>query len=523
MSAWQNSRALSRVRVCVKARECLILTLLFAAFSPSATAQQLPDAPSHPWQPPQKLHLMPPAEAPPLASPAEQLSLPALIDIAEQRNPETRAAWQEARAAAASKGIARSALLPTLTGLVLSQTTREPILFGTAFYRQTEGTVEPALELDYTVFDWNERLDALRAARSDLFAEEFSFNNAHLTLMDQVATSYFQLLNAQGQVAAAQANLQNARTVAAQVDARLANGLATLPDALEARAQAAQAAYELTSLKGAQSIAATDLATTLRLPAGTALPVVPYERLAPPDALAQTAAEAVAHALTDRPDLLSSEARVAAAAERIRQARTAYLPDIVFTGQWGRARGYGDQDQLPPVYGAVGVWNAQLDLRWTLFDGGERSGQIARAIAEKAEAEERLNAQKDEIEDQVWTAYTDAQTALAQQGAAAALLAAAQSSYNADTEAYGDGVRTLVDVVTAERALAQARSEAVSARTNAFEQTTALAFRSGALLRSHAGPVILPPAIPGPDSGAGSSAGPISATDVKPGSTSGKE
>ncbi len=454
----------------------------------AAVAQQLPAAPSIPWRPPAGLHLHAPAEAPRLTIPEHPLSLSELIDLAEQRNPDTRAAWERAREAAALKGIARSALIPTLTGLVLGQTLRSGVLFNSAFVRQTEGLVEPALELDYTVFDWNARLDALRAARYDLFGTDFAFNNTHLQIINQVTTSYYQLLDNQGQVAAAKANLDNAKAVAAQVDARLANGLATLPDALEARAAAAQAGYELVSLQGAQSIAQASLATTLRLPASTVLPVVPLDQLAPPGALADTVADATARALKNRPDLLEQEVRIRAADQRIRQARTAYLPQIDLMANWGRVRAFGEQDQLPSVYAASGVWNAQLNLKWTLFDGGQRANEVVRATAVKAAAQDELDADRDRIEDQVWTAYTNTQTAIAQQSAADALLGASQASYQAATEAYGYGVRTLVDVVTAERALARARSEQVTARTNVFQQATALAFRTGDLLRTHPGP-----------------------------------
>jgi outer membrane protein len=473
---------------------CAAVACVGATLAANSYAQ-LPSEPSAPWTPPAQLNLRAPAEASPLPVDSVQhsLSLADLIDIAEKRNPETRAAWERAKGLLARKGIARAALYPTLTGLVIGETTRNGVLFNSEFVRQTEGILEPALELDYTVFDWNERVDAMRAARYDLFAGDYAFNNTHLQVIDSVTSSYFRLLDSEGQVDAAEANLKNAQTVADQVNARLNNGLATLPDALEARAAAAQAAYELASLQGAQSIAEADLATTLRFPASTILPTIPLDRLAPATALAETVEDATARALHDRPDLLEQEARVAAADWRIHQARTAYLPQILFSGQEGRARAFGEQDLLPSVYGAVGVWNAQLSLHWTLFDGGLRSSEKASAVAEKATAQAELEAARDRIEDQVWTAYTNAQTAFSQQQAASALLQAAQVSYTAAVQSYSDGVRTLVDVVTAQRALAEARSEEITARTNTFLQTATLAYRTGELLRAHAGPATLSP------------------------------
>ena len=61
---------------------------------------------------------------------------------------------------------------------------------------------------------------------------------------------------------------------------------------------------------------------------------------------------------------------------------------------------------------------------------------------------------RDQVENQVWSAYSTARTALRQQKAAAALLEAATSSYNAALQSYTYGVRSQIDVVSAQRALA---------------------------------------------------------------------
>src|SRR5580704_8183760 len=46
-------------------------------------------------------------------------SLAELIDLAETHNPETRVAWENARAQAAALGISRSELYPTLTAVAV--------------------------------------------------------------------------------------------------------------------------------------------------------------------------------------------------------------------------------------------------------------------------------------------------------------------------------------------------------------------------------------------------------------------
>jgi outer membrane protein TolC len=126
----------------------------------------------------------------------------------------------------------------------------------------------------------------------------------------------------------------------------------------------------------------------------------------------------------------------------------------------------------------------ELELKWTLFDGARREHEIALAHAEKKAAQANIDALRDQIADEVWAAYSNMKTALRQQQAAAALLAASDQSYEAARESYSYGVRNLLDVVSAQRTLAQARSEDVLALTQLLLQVANLAFRTGDLIQT---------------------------------------
>jgi outer membrane protein TolC len=130
------------------------------------------------------------------------------------------------------------------------------------------------------------------------------------------------------------------------------------------------------------------------------------------------------------------------------------------------------------------VWTAELELRWILFDGARREYRVARAKADKRAAQAEIDALRDQIANQVWSAYANMQTALRQQQAATALLTASQQSYEAAHESYGYGVRNLLDVVSAQKALAQARSEDIAARTRLLFEVTSLAFQTGDLIQT---------------------------------------
>src|SRR5580704_6195934 len=53
--------------------------------------------------------------------------LPMLIDLAQRTNPQTRAAWEEARAAAAAIGLVESSYLPQLSMEALGGFERTPL------------------------------------------------------------------------------------------------------------------------------------------------------------------------------------------------------------------------------------------------------------------------------------------------------------------------------------------------------------------------------------------------------------
>jgi outer membrane protein TolC len=127
-----------------------------------------------------------------------------------------------------------------------------------------------------------------------------------------------------------------------------------------------------------------------------------------------------------------------------------------------------------------------FNLKWTIFDGGARKNYLAQAKANADAAEAQVNVAHDQIADQVWTAYSNLNTAFRQRQASLAFLEAASQSYAAALESYKYGVRNLLDVTAAERTLAQARSADVLARTQVLTSLADLAFRTGDSIQPNA-------------------------------------
>jgi outer membrane protein TolC len=470
----------------VRAQSVIMLCMLVA--QRVACGQTAPNGPNHPWNPPPGPQaLKAPARSAPafLPDPAKIYILPELIDIAEQNNPETRVAWENAKARAADVGIAKAALYPTLAAVAFAQSVRANIFFAPNYYRQTTETFSPVLRLEYIIFDFGRRSDEIAISKSDLLASNFQFNDTHRRVIFQVMQAYYRLLDTKGQQEAADANLKNAQTVQQAAEARLQLGLTTLPDVLETRSATAQADYDLQAVIGATEIAFGDLATAMGISPSSRFQVESIQNLKMPQELSETVETSINKAFGQRPDLMQRVAGLRAAEVAVKAARKDYYPVLGIDGNVGLARTYGEQDQIPGTYSKTQEsWAARLSLTWTLFDGFARENRLARAKAEQKQAAADVDAIRDQVENEVWSAYSTARTALRQQKAAAALLASANESYNAAFQSYNYGVRSQIDVVLAQRALAQARTADVSARTNLLTGIAALAFQTGDLLHA---------------------------------------
>jgi len=463
-----------------------LLVLFILVANGAAFAQKAPAVPDRPWDTASlQRRLSVPVRAVPahLPDPATVYNLAELIDIAEENNPDTRVAWQNAKAVAAGLGFAKAALYPTMAAVALAESSRDDVLLGANYYRQTKASFSPTFELDYTIFDFGERSQAVAISRNNLLAANCQFNDTQRKVIFTVMHAYYQVLDTQGQQDAAEANLENAQTVEQAAEARLTNGLSTLPDVLEARSATARADYDLKATIGATEIAHGNLATALGVSPINPLKLETIDKLNLPQKIDETIEQSINDALRQRPDLLDRVAQLHAAGAQVKQARRAYSPTLSFSGAGGLDRIFGQQYQFPGAYSPTEeAWKAELSLRWTIFDGLARENRLSKAKAEQKLAAAEVDSMRDEVENEVWSAYSTASTALQEQRAAAALLAAARESYDAALKSYNFGVRNQIDVVAAQEKLAEARTADVTARTDLLTAMAALAFQTGDLL-----------------------------------------
>jgi outer membrane protein TolC len=282
----------------------------------------------------------------------KKYTLPDLIDLAEQLNPATRAAWQNAKQALALVGVSKSAYYPFLAlaasagytrffvpspKLQVSQealkkalATGGPLLSAATL---TEGPpihfdilYQSELTMKWLLFDFGQREATISAAREGLLIANVAFNGTHQRVVLEVSQSFYAYNLARESTKVAESALETARTVDSAVQARVANGLATQPESLQAKL--AQAQFNLERARGSERNAFVDLMNSIGL--SPSLPIRVTESFAGSVEinLETPLSSLVMRALSQRPDLVVSLGKVRAAEDKIKAIRASYFPKI---------------------------------------------------------------------------------------------------------------------------------------------------------------------------------------------------
>jgi outer membrane protein len=430
-----------------------------------------------------------PREGTAILDPAHPYTLAELIDVAEHRNPATRTIWERAKQKARELGLAKSAYYPELEGLAVFGDHRSvnpfPEPLAPRGYVMVEvPIVQPEVALEYLIFDFGKREATVDFAKAEKLAAGADVIQVNQALAFRVASAYYQLVTAQERLQATRDTLRTAQTTQDAAENRMDNGLATLPDVLQARAETSQAAFDEESADGDEKIARVTLTEVVGADPSPNI-VIDSQRSTPlPESLTMSIEALIDRAMKNRPDLMEQTLRIRSAEAGIRAAKAEYKPQITLSGSVAQTSVWPSAD-----YGQLGsasepTWSAELGIRWRIFDGGVRKNELLIAESKRREAQDDLTAKRDQTTREVWTAYIAFRTALRKHDAAVALLESANESYSASLDAYKYGVKNLVDVVTAEKQLALARLSNVAARSELFIEAVNLEFATGNLLRN---------------------------------------
>jgi outer membrane protein TolC len=414
-----------------------------------------PSAPHTLWSPPARSVELLPTDTARVVVPTHALTLAEAVDIALRNSPATRLSWAQARTAAEAFGSARGQLYPSVGVDVGVSRTRSLAAPGRVAGERTQ--YGPSVSLNYLVLDFGGRSGAIDVARQTAVAADLSHNATIENTILQVESAAFGYLATRALRDAQKSAMSEATLALEAANERHRVGLATIADVLQARTARSQAELTLESLEGAVQVARGGFAVAMGLPANA--------RVELPDALAPDSVHFVSAsvdslieaAIRNRPELAAARAEAAGAASEVRVARSAGLPSLAFTSTGG-----SNSSNVSTFSGRTYALNFGVSI--PLFTGFSREYDVRAANMQLQAAIARAGMTKQQIIQEVFTAYYALRTATDRVRTSADLLASATQSESVARGRYREGVGSIIDLLVAQSALANARAQGVDAR-----------------------------------------------------------
>ena len=124
-------------------------------------------------------------------------------------------------------------------------------------------------------------------------------------------------------------------------------------------------------------------------------------------------------------------------------------------------------------------YSAMLTIKWDMFTGFRHLNDLRKAEADREVAGADLKTLEIDAVAEVWRAYFEFQSSLSKYEYAQSLLASSQESYAANSESYRQGLSTIVELLTAQRDLANARYTLIQSKSELLTAYAAVAYAVG--------------------------------------------
>lgn len=294
--------------------------------------------------------------------------------------------------------------------------------------------------------------DITQASLNQKFSKlQLEVTKQQLTL--DTTTTYYQVLQNRNlaEVAARSvddftAHLQN---VQKQYDA----GTVALPDVLQTKVRLANAQNGLIKASNSYAQAIYQLNTLIGLPIHIEIEIndrLVYQQYTHP------LDDCIGYALNHRPDMIQAQTLVSLANEQVTAAKSSKSPtvNVNITNAWDDTNFMGTKNSK---------WAASLTANWNVFDSGLTDAQLKQATCNVTSTTEQARQTRDTITLEVSNAYLNMREAEKRMETNTVAVEQAEVDFRLAKERYENGLGTNLDVIDAELALTQAKTNYVQA------------------------------------------------------------
>lgn len=273
-------------------------------------------------------------------------------------------------------------------------------------------------------------------------------------LILDVTTSYFNVLQAHNLTEVAQEGVDDLDAHLKNAQQRYDAGTVSLSDVLQTQVRLSNARNNLIKAQSSDKLARYKLNTVIGLPLQNQATLADKVSNQP---YSLTVDDSVATALKNRSEITQTKLRIDIANDKVKIAGSGNLPTVALVGTETWA------DTNPASSKGRNSWLIGMNVQFNVFDNGLTKSEIKQAEQEVKETKEQANQLTDKISLEVCQAYLSVQEATQRITNNQVAVEQSKHDYQLAQERYEAGISTNLDVMDAELAMIQAKTNYIQA------------------------------------------------------------
>jgi len=386
---------------------------------------------------------------------AQPISVDEAVRLGLERNTQVRAVRAEADAADAERRAARASLLPSIEARASYLRLSDNIPEAEFSFPGSDTTLtllpvelnryHSEISIEQPLFSGGRIAGQARAARLQRDAGALQARQIEADVAFEIRQAYWHLYESHALLEAIDASLEQIEAHVREVEGGVREGILLQADLLSARVRRSEILLERIDAENAAEYARLELNRLIGRPlAAEVEPASDVDDVAVPPFASLQAEVHRAH-----PSIDALERHVEALQTLHRSTRGAWLPEVAAIGRYIYARPnpyfFLQQDEFRSS------WEAGVSARWSLFDGGRRSAETARARADLSSAEARLDELREQVDVLLNRRYLETRRAGRSVDVAAEAVEAAAEALRITRAHFREGVVLASDVLEAEQ------------------------------------------------------------------------
>ncbi|MEG6585092.1 TolC family protein [Dendrosporobacter sp. 1207_IL3150] len=379
------------------------------------------------------------------AAPVE-LSLDESIELALKNNPAIKIAQADKEKASWGINEAKSSKQPSVT---LKHTSSRADNGVSAVGNDFSNTVN----LSLPIYTGGKTEGLIDQAKTNSQSVDLGLEKTKQQIKLDATSGYFNVLQTRNLLEVSKQSVASLKAHLKNVQAQYYVGTVAKSDVLRSEVELANAEQNLIKAQNAYDLAISSLNNVIGLPLDSEIAIkddLKYTKYN------TSLDDSIKYALNNRPDAAQAKLAVDYAKQGVRVANSGNKPTVSFNGNTG----WSDKD-FPGT--EDNTWSLSVAASWNIFDSGATKAKVKQADFGVNKANEQTKQTLDNIQLEVRQAYLNMNEAEKRIDTSQVAVDKAEEDFKIAQVRYGAGVGTNLDVIDAQLALTQAKTNYIQA------------------------------------------------------------